>query len=155
MVKVSDEQFQKLIAVGIDAIPPLYQKHLQNVAFIVEDEPSPEQRRKLNLYRGELLFGLYEGVPLPQRQGTTKLLPDKITVFKRPAEAISRNINELSEHVRHTIWHEVAHYYGLDHKRIHELEKKQLATSNQRLGIRKQAKYQQLDTRTNIKSKKS
>src|SRR3990167_1762372 len=122
MIQVSNEEFKKIVSDGIDAIPPLYQKHLKNVAFIVEDEPTPQQVEKLKLYPNELLFGLYEGVPLPQRQGTTKLLPDKIIIFKNPALLVSRNVAELKEHVRHTIWHEVAHYYGLDHKRIHELE---------------------------------
>jgi len=121
MIQVSDEEFQDIISFGIDSIPKLYQQRLQNVAFIVEDEPTPEQRQKLNLYHGELLFGLYEGVPLPQRFGQ-KLLPDKITIFKKSAEQVSGSLGELREHVRHTIWHEVAHYYGLDHKRIHELE---------------------------------
>ena len=124
MIQLSHEEFEKIVGEGIDAIPPLYQKNLKNVAFIIEDEPTPGQQQKLNLYPNELLFGLYEGVPLPQRQGTTKILPDKITIFKNPALLVSRNIDELREHVRHTIWHEVAHYYGLGHKRIHELEEK-------------------------------
>lgn len=124
MIQVDDKQFDKIVSQAIDAIPPLYQKHLQNVAFITEDDPSPEQLYKLRLFRGELLFGLYEGVPLPQRQGTTKLLPDKITIFKNPALMVSRSLDELREHIRHTVWHEVAHYYGLDHDRIHQLENK-------------------------------
>jgi predicted Zn-dependent protease with MMP-like domain len=122
MVEVSDEQFGKFIEEGIAAIPPLYQKHLENVAFIVEDFPSQEQRIKLNLYPNETLFGLYEGVPLPQRNGTVKLLPDKITIFKKPMEFTGQNLEAVREQVRHTIWHEVAHYYGLDHKRIHQLD---------------------------------
>jgi predicted Zn-dependent protease with MMP-like domain len=121
---MNDEEFERVVANGIDAIPKLYREHLENVAFIIEDEPTPEQAAQLNLFRGELLFGLYEGVPLPQRQGATKILPDKITIFKNPALLVSQNIEELREHVRHTIWHEVAHYYGLDHDRIHELEQK-------------------------------
>ncbi len=123
MIEISDEQFEKVVSEGIDAIPKLYQKHLDNVAFIVEDNPTPEQMIKLQLMHGELLFGLYEGIPLPQRLGTTKLLPDKITIFKNPALHVSQSLDELREHIRHTIWHEVAHYYGLDHDRIHELEK--------------------------------
>ena len=122
MIQVSNEEFKKIVGDGIDAIPPLYQKHLANVAFIVEDEPTPHQLKQLGMHCNQLLFGLYEGVPLPARQGTTKLLPDKITIFKKPLEAISRNVDELREQVRHTIWHEVAHYYGLDHERIHELD---------------------------------
>ena len=124
MVHVSDKEFEKIVGDGIDAIPKLYQKYLQNVAFIVEDEATPDQLEKLNLFRGEVLFGLYEGVPLTGRQGTTKLLPDKITIFKNPALRFSNSVDELKEHVRHTIWHEVAHYYGLDHDRIHALEQK-------------------------------
>ncbi len=123
-MQLSDGEFEKIVSGGIDAIPPLYQEHLKNVAFIVEDEATPEQMYKLNLFRGEVLFGLYEGVPLPQRQGATKLLPDKITIFKNPVLRFSASKEELQEHVRHTIWHEVAHYYGLDHDRIHELERK-------------------------------
>jgi len=124
MLQISEKEFQNLDSAAIDAIPPLYQKHLQNVAFLVEQEPTPAQRTKLNLYPNETLFGLYEGVPLPQRGGTTKLLPDKITIFKNPALQVSNSLAELNEHLRHTVWHEVAHYYGLDHNRIHELEQK-------------------------------
>jgi predicted Zn-dependent protease with MMP-like domain len=124
MVYINDDHFEKLVSGGIDAIPALYQSRLQNVAFIIEDDPTPVQRVQLNLYPNETLFGLYEGVPLPGRGGMTKLLPDKITLFKNPMLAVTRSINELKELIRHTIWHEVAHYYGLDHKRIHELEDK-------------------------------
>jgi predicted Zn-dependent protease with MMP-like domain len=124
MLQISDPEFERLIGEGIEAIPHLYQKHLENVAFIIEDEPSPEQRMQLKLYPYETLFGLYEGVPLPARNGAAKILPDKITIFKMPALQVSLSVSELKEHIRHTIWHEVAHYYGLNHKRIHELEDK-------------------------------
>jgi predicted Zn-dependent protease with MMP-like domain len=126
MVQISHEEFEKFVGEGIDAIPSLYQRHLQNVVFIVEDDPSPQQRVQLHLYPNETLFGLYEGIPLPQRNGAAKLLPDKITLFKNPMLAVSRNEAEVKELLRHTIWHEVAHYYGLDHDKIHELERKHL-----------------------------
>lgn len=124
MLKVSDKQFEQMVSDGIDAIPPLYQKYLQNVAFIIEDFPSPKQRQELGLVHDQTLFGLYEGVPLPSRSGATKLLPDKITIFKNPILAVSSSVDGAKEQVRHTIWHEVAHYYGLDHGRIHHLERK-------------------------------
>jgi predicted Zn-dependent protease with MMP-like domain len=122
MAQISDDEFGEFIEQGIAAIPRLYQKHLQNVAFIVEDDPSPEQREKLGLACNQTLFGLYEGTPLPQRNGSTKLLPDKITIFKNPILAASASPKDAKEQVRHTIWHEVAHYYGLDHQRIHRLD---------------------------------
>jgi predicted Zn-dependent protease with MMP-like domain len=123
-MEIADGEFEKLLGEAIDAIPAPYDQRLQNVAFIVEDYPTPEQRQKLKLYPNETLFGLYEGVPLPARGGREPLLPDKITIFKRPLLAVSRNLTELKYNLGHTLWHEVAHYYGLDHKRIHELDAK-------------------------------
>ena len=123
-MEVSDEEFEKYLAEAIDAIPKPYSQHLENVAFILEDFPTQEQRVRLNLYPNETLFGLYEGVPLPARNGTLKLLPDKITIFKKPLQAASRTPDELRHNIGHTVWHEVAHYYGLNHRRIHELDSK-------------------------------
>ena len=122
MAEITDDQFDELVTQGIDAIPDLYQRHLNNVAFIVEDDPSEEQRHMLKLACNQTLLGLYEGTPLPMRGGSTKLLPDKITIFKNPILGMSKDLESAREQVKHTIWHEVAHYYGLDHIRIHELD---------------------------------
>lgn len=124
MVEISDNEFNQIVSETIDGIPDKYQKHLQNIAFIVEEQPSLEQRYNLNLKPDETLFGLYEGVPLPGRGGATKLLPDKITIFKKPIQFASNDIIELREVVRNTLWHEVAHYFGLDHLQIERLEGK-------------------------------
>lgn len=124
MLDLSEQEFEQYLGEAIDAIPKPYSDHLQNVAFILEDYPTQEQRVKLNLYPNETLFGLYEGVPLPNRGGGLKLLPDKITIFKYPLLAASRSKEQLRENIGHTVWHEVAHYYGLDHQKIHELDNK-------------------------------
>jgi predicted Zn-dependent protease with MMP-like domain len=121
---IHNVEFEKYLAEAIDAIPPPYDQHLQNVAFILEDEPTPNQHRQLNLYPNETLFGLYEGVPLPARNGAAKLLPDKITIFRNPLLAASRDEHQLRHNIGHTVWHEVAHYYGLDHAKIHQLDSK-------------------------------
>ena len=123
VVEISDKEFQALVSECIDAIPVKYQKHLGNVAFIIEDQPTKQQRLNLKLHPHETLFGLYEGVPLPQRGGNTKLLPDKITLFKYPLQSASRDKSQLKEMIRNTVWHEVAHFFGLDHLRINELER--------------------------------
>jgi predicted Zn-dependent protease with MMP-like domain len=119
---MSDEEFDKIISEALDSLPDKYTSRLKNVAIIYEDEPTNEQREKLKLHCDQLLFGLYEGVPLPARGGRDALLPDKITIFKKSLLMISRDMDELKENVRHTLWHEIAHYFGLNHKRIHELE---------------------------------
>ncbi len=120
----SDEEFEEMINNGISRLPKLYQENLNNVGFVIADEPTPAQREELKLRCNETLFGLYQGIPLTKRgSGYNLVLPDKITIFKLPIVAASRTIDEIAEHVRHTVWHEVAHYYGLNHGQIHKLEK--------------------------------
>ncbi len=108
---------------AIDAIPKRYAQHIKNLAFVVEDEPSDVQRQKLKLRDDQSLYGLYEGIPLTKRgAGYNLVLPDKITIFKHPAELSSYSLEQLEQGIKHTIWHEVAHYFGLGHDRINELE---------------------------------
>lgn len=123
MFKVSQKQFEDFIASALDALPQRYQEKLNNVVIVAEDQPTEDQRKKLKLQEGATLFGLYEGIPLTRRGGNySGVLPDKITIFKNPTEAWVDSEAALKEHIRHTVWHEVAHYYGLDHIDIHERE---------------------------------
>lgn len=118
----TDDEFDQIVGEALDSLPKKYTRRMQNVAIIYADEPTPEQRRELKLHCNQTLLGLYQGVPLPARNGVTPLLPDKITIFKLPLSEMSRDIADLKRRVRHTLWHEMAHYFGLDHKRIHELD---------------------------------
>ena len=122
MIKVSDEDFQRLIDQALGELPGEHVKNIKNVAIIYADQPTPEQRQQSNLAPWQTLLGLYEGVPLSQRQGMTRVLPDKITLFKLPLSAGANNEVELKEAIKHTLWHEIAHYYGLNHNQIHEKE---------------------------------
>ena len=122
MLHIDEKDFQDLINQALDSLPGVHARRISNVAIIYAMEPSLQQREILHLRHDQTLFGLYEGVPLPSRQGQTRLYPDKITVFQGPLERASANPDELKENIRHTLWHEIGHYYGLDHDRIKELE---------------------------------
>lgn len=123
MFQVSQKDFEDFVGEALDALPERYQSHLNNVVIVVEDEPSPEQHEKFHLFHGRTLFGLYEGIPLTRRgNGYSGVLPDKITIFKNPTEASAGTKEELKEQISHTVWHEVAHYYGLDHFDISQRE---------------------------------
>lgn len=122
MIQVSDEQFQELINQALESLPGEHAQNIKNVAILYEDEPTPDQREQLALRHDQTLLGLYEGIPLSQRQGMTRLLPDKITLFKLPLQQQADSLNGLRAEIRHTLWHEIAHYYGLDHDKIHALE---------------------------------
>lgn len=124
MEYVSDETFSGLIARAMDEMPPQYMKHLNNIAITYADEPSLHQAHKLRLRGDQLLLGLYEGIPLPQRgAGYNLVLPDKITLFKLPIMAVTNDEHSFYNQIKHTLWHEIAHFYGLDHYRIHEIER--------------------------------
>lgn len=120
---ISDEQFEELINQAMDELPQEYIERLDNVAVTYEDEPSPAQREQLKLKCHQSLFGLYEGIPLTKRgNGYNLVLPDKITIFKKPILSYVHDAKELKHQVKHTLWHEIAHYFGLDHDRIHGIE---------------------------------
>lgn len=120
---LSDEQFDDLISRAMDELPQEYIKGLNNVAILMADEPTPEQVSKSKLDSRHLLLGLYEGVPLTQRgSGWSGMLPDKITLFKHAILTVAHSEAELFEQIKRTLWHEIAHYYGLNHNRIRELE---------------------------------
>src|SRR4051812_43141865 len=112
MIEVSDEQFQELINKALDELPGEHVRNIKNVAILYEDVPTPEQREKLALRHDQTLLGLYEGLPLSERQGTTRLLPDKITLFRQPLQWHAHDLASLKEQIKHTLWHEIAHYYG-------------------------------------------
>jgi predicted Zn-dependent protease with MMP-like domain len=125
MIEVTEEQFKQFVSEAIDAIPEPYASSMNNVAFVVEDEPTPQQRIKMKLDPHQTLFGLYEGIPLTKRgAGYNMVLPDKITIFKRPMEMMSRSAEEVKKQVHKTVWHEVAHHFGLEHLHIDRLENK-------------------------------
>lgn len=124
-MEISDQQFDALISQVMDELPQDYIKRLDNVLITYEDEPSAEQRKKLKLRCNQTLFGLYEGIPLTARgNGYNFVLPDRITIFKKPLLSATNSMAEFREQTKRTLWHEIAHYYGLDHDRIHELEQK-------------------------------
>lgn len=125
MLEPSDREFDNLISRAMDELPQEYITGLDNVAIVYEDEPTDEQKQKMKLDSHHLLLGLYEGIPLTHRgNGYSFVLPDKITLFKRPILAVVHSEDELFEQIKRTLWHEIAHYYGLDHDRMDQLRQK-------------------------------
>jgi predicted Zn-dependent protease with MMP-like domain len=125
MMQLTDDQFDQIISRAMDELPQEYIKGLENVVIVQADEPTPEQLEKMKVDPHHVLLGLYEGIPLTQRgSGFSGMLPDKITMFKNSILAVVNSDHELFEQVKRTLWHEIAHYYGLDHGRIDEIQAK-------------------------------
>ena len=128
-MQLTDEEFDLLITRAMDELPQEYITGLDNVAIVMADEPTDEQRATMKLGHSHLL-GLYEGVPLTQRgSGWSGMLPDKITLFKNQILAVVRDEASLFEQIKRTLWHEIAHYYGLEHQHMDELQNKSSPSS--------------------------
>lgn len=112
VVDVGEQEFERLVSEALDSIPPELGRLMSNVAVLVADDP-PE---------GQDLLGLYEGVPLTERDGWyAGVLPDTITIFRRPILRICTTREQVVDEVRITVIHEVAHHFGIDDDELHDL----------------------------------
>ncbi|MCK6462915.1 MAG: metallopeptidase family protein [Candidatus Pacebacteria bacterium] len=119
------KDFAKLVKEGIKAIPEKFLRLVNNAAIVVENWPSAEQKKKLRLRKNMTLLGLYEGVPRTKRDsGYNGILPDKITIFMGPILETAKDENDVKKIVRDTVWHEIAHHFGLSESEVKEAEKR-------------------------------
>ena len=103
--------FEEQVRAALDSLPPHLAAALQNIAVVVEDENADDPD----------LFGLYEGVPLPERGDMAGALPDRIAIYRLPLEEEFPDPAELRDEIRITVLHELGHYFGLDEDRLAEL----------------------------------
>ena len=123
-VSMSDADFEAAVADGLDMIPEELAARMDNVVVLIADEPEPEQLGPQDYDADGLpaLLGLYDGVPLTERDdGWSMVLPDRIHIFQGPLERWCTTREELVEEVAVTVIHEVAHHFGIDDARLHEL----------------------------------
>ena len=102
-------------------LPEEIHARLDNVDLVVEDWPTREQLAGSGIEDGQYLLGLYEGIPLTERYGYDMVLPDKITLFQKPIEAVCSSEEQTVKEVRDTVVHEVAHHFGIDDHRLEEM----------------------------------
>ena len=117
------DEFRELVTEALGGIPQNFRDALQNIAIVVEDEPSPVQLNEVGIEPPDTLLGLYEGTPLTERQwahGNT--LPDKITLFQLPIEDASEDEDDVVVAIGETLIHEIGHYFGLSEEEIEEIE---------------------------------
>ena len=117
------ERFEELVRRGLDLIPDQIAERISNIDIQVEEMPTQQQLSATGVPPGHTLLGLYVGVPLTHRtSGYNMAMPDRIFIFQRPLEAISRDEDDLVERVRDTVIHEVAHHFGISDERLDEIE---------------------------------
>lgn len=111
------KQFENLVNQAIKNLPQVFQDKLDNVDFIVEEWPSPQQLYSAKVHPRSLLFGLYQGTPKTRRTHGS-IIPDKITIFAGPILRVSRTPEQVRAKVAQVVKHEIAHHFGLSESRI-------------------------------------
>ena len=114
VLEISREQFEELVGIALDEVPPELAALMDNVAVFVEDEPPAGEP--------DDLLGLYDGTPLTDRDSNyAGVLPDRITIFMCPTLRICETYDDVVDEVHVTVVHEIAHHFGIDDARLHEL----------------------------------
>ena len=121
MRHMSRLEFEDLVRRALETLPEEFLARLENVDVVVADRPTAEQIGVSGVSAGETLLGLYEGVPLVDRENYGLVVPDKITVFQMPLEEMCSTREELIDEVQVTVVHEVAHFFGLDDRALREM----------------------------------
>ena len=113
--------FESLVELALASIPEPFASALSDVAIVIADEPSDDQRRENEIEPDETLYGLYEGVPRTEWGADWAAVPNRITIFRLPLEADFADPDDLADEVWVTVVHELAHHLGIDDDRLREL----------------------------------
>jgi predicted Zn-dependent protease with MMP-like domain len=123
-MKLTREEFEEAVVSALKGLPKFIKEKMENVDVVVENRASREVLNEMGLRSPSELLGLYQGVPLDRRGFYYgNVLPDKITLFQIPIESICKTKEEIREKIREVVIHEVGHYFGLDDKKLRELER--------------------------------
>jgi len=123
VISISREQFERLVHKALSDIPPDIRLSIQNVDIVVDNVASMNQIAGTGIENEMELLGLYEGIPITERYGYDMVLPDKITLFQKPIEAICDNQEQITEEISKTLIHEIAHHFGLDDNHLDQLKR--------------------------------
>ena len=125
-MKLTREEFEEAAVSALKKLPGFLKKKMENVDVVVEDRAHQDLLSQMGLRSPYELLGLYQGIPLNRRgYYYGNVLPDKITLFQIPIESLCKTKEEVEEKVREVVIHEVGHYFGLDDKRLRELEEEE------------------------------
>ncbi len=116
------ESFEQLVSRALEDLPEDIQRWMDNVAVVVQFSPTADQLRRVGIRQGNILLGLYEGIPKTARTSYYGLvLPDKITIFQESIERVCHTESQIASQVQHTVIHELAHHFGISDDRLRDL----------------------------------
>ncbi len=131
-MEINQHEFEELIKLALSSLPEKFRKKMENIAVVVEDLPSLELLREMNIASPYGLLGVYRGVPYTRRGiWYRNVLPDTIIIFKKPIEIRCKNKDEIRETIRKVVIHEIGHYFGLKEADLRRIEKEKNNSLNE------------------------
>jgi predicted Zn-dependent protease with MMP-like domain len=116
-------EFEKLVARAVNNLLEEFQDRLENVDIVVADRPTRYQLSKSDIEPGNILLGLYEGIPQTERGSHYGMVPpDKITIFQKSIEAAYHGEHQITREIERVVKHEIAHHFGIGDARLDEIE---------------------------------
>ena len=117
------KEFERLVEFALKSIPKRFRDSMQNIAVVVEDEPSPALLAEMEIEEGDSLYGLFQGTPLTERNWTDgSRMPDRISIYQKPIEEDAEDDEDMLVIVVETVIHEFGHYFGLSEEEIEAIE---------------------------------
>lgn len=121
MTSISRDRFESLVRRAISELPDNFRARLDNVDIIVDDIASIDQLIGTGIESEMDLLGLYEGIPLTERYGYDMIIPDKITIFQKAVESTCASQEQITEEIKVTVLHEIAHHFGIDDSALEQI----------------------------------
>lgn len=116
------EEFEQIIDKTLESVPEKFRKKIDNLSIVIDEHNIVASQAGKNNASNTITLALYHGVPLIKRAGSRPVFPDKITVYKKAIESVSRTPEDIRKTTRRVLLHELGHYFGLDEKRLRELK---------------------------------
>ncbi|MBI4201874.1 MAG: metallopeptidase family protein [Chloroflexi bacterium] len=120
--RLSRREFERQVLKALEDLPKAIRERIENMDVVVRDWPNPEDLEEQGIPNRYGLLGLYQGIPLTERSHYNMALPDKITIYRHPIEAICNTREEVVQQVRKTVIHEVAHHFGISDEHLDSTE---------------------------------
>lgn len=114
------KEFEEVVIKTLESLPEKFKDRLKNIDILVEEDATTHLENENQHYK-KITLGLYQGLPITKRAGKRKFFPDKITIYKKSLESVSRSKKELEKNIKRVVLHEIGHYFGLDDKKLRDL----------------------------------
>ena len=114
-------KFEEIVIETIKKLPDKFKEKLENIDVVIEEKRINRYLKNNKDLDQKITLGLYQGLPITRRAGKRRLLPGKITIYKKSIEAVSHSKEELEKNIKRVVLHEIGHYFGLDEKKLKDL----------------------------------